>query len=403
MNKYLFILGIVGSAFIFGCTSDDLAMVPSLEEERALIVEASQDSDVPITLGIASSRGVTRSPLEGGGLSIPNDEFLGVFCLSTGIQSGIDASLLPTNIQKNNWRDDNTGLLVRMKNVPAKVVNGNVTFLDGEGNDPTLVKHYYYPMGNWMKYNFYAYYPRQKDSVNYKGQDRSTIVFDKFGTYYYLLEKYFEIDGTHDIIWGKANPPADNAFSAKFFFDNGSAVPPQLNFVHKLVQFRFFVKAADENVAENVKITNMSVPNALGYLSLVIANQNLEPVDSMKEGTIKVFGKKNVTKRLNIKQLIGEHKDEDRFDGTIGNALEISKDEVDYENDDPVGYLMLANPAIGKSRDENFKYELQLNWARKVGVEYVEQATPISVELGDNFTEGQIYNIVININSSVLD
>ncbi len=400
MNKYLFILGLVGSAFISGCTSDDLTMAPSIEEERAIIVEASQDSDVPITLGIASSRGLTRSPLEGGGLSIPNDEFLGVFCLSTGIQSGIDASLLPTNIQKNNWKDDNTGLLVRMKNVPASVSSGNVTFKNsGASADQT----YYYPMGNWMKYNFYAYYPRQEETVNYKGQDRSTIEFDKVGTYYYLLEKYFEIDGTHDIIWGKANPPADNAFSAKYFFENGSAVPPQLNFVHKLVQFRFFVKAADEIVAENVKITNMSVPNALGYLSLVIANQNLEPVDSMKEGTIKVFGKKNVTKRLNIKQLTGEHKDEDRFDGTIGNALSVTTDAVDYENQNPVGYLMLANPAIGKSRDENFKYELQLNWARKVGVEYVEQATPISVELGDNFTEGQIYNIVININSSVLD
>ena len=146
----------------------------------------------------------------------------------------------------------------------------------------------------------------------------------------------------------------------------------------------------------------MSVPNALGYLALVIANQNPAPVDSMKEGTIKVFGKKNVKKKLNVKWLSNDdnYKDKDRFDGTIGNALAITE-AVDYNN--PVGYLMLANPAIGKSRDGNFKYELQLNWARKVGVEYVEQATPISVELGDNFTEGQIYNIVININSSVLD
>ena len=108
MNKYLFILGLVGIAFLSGCTSDDLAMVPSLEEERALIVEASQDSDVPITLGIASSRGYTRAPInpsdvEGGygNFETEPDRYLGVFCLSTGIQSDVDASNLPTNIQKN--------------------------------------------------------------------------------------------------------------------------------------------------------------------------------------------------------------------------------------------------------------------------------------------------------------
>ena len=77
------------------------------------------------------------------------------------------------------------------------------------------------------------------------------------------------------------------------------------------------------------------------------------------------------------------------------------KCETDYDN--PVGYLMLANPAIGISRDPNFKYELQLNWAKKVGEEYVEQDTPISVELGNNFAEGQIYNIVINVKKSVLE
>ncbi len=396
MNKYLFILGIVGTAFIFGCTSDDLTMVPSQEEERALIVEASQDSDVPITLGIASSRGVTRSPLGGGDFSIPEGEYLGVFCLSTGIQSGVDASLLPSNIRLNRWNSDDTGLLVRMKNVPASVSSGDVTFMN---SNATAVQTYYYPMGNWMKYNFYAYYPRQEETVEFVGQDRPTIEFSKDdNNYYYLLEKYYEIDGTQDIIWGKADPPEGDAFSARYFIENVSADKPQFSFEHKLVQFRFFVKAANPDVADNVKITNMSVPNALGYLALVIANQNPAPVDSMKEGTIKVFGKKNVKKKLNVKWLSNDdnYKDKDRFDGTIGNALAITTDAVDYNN--PVGYLMLANPAIGKSRDGNFKYELQLDWAKKVGDDFVVQGIPISVELGGDFAEGKIYNIVVTVN-----
>ena len=399
MNKYLFILGIVGTALMSACSSDDLTKVLSPEEERALIVEASKDSDVPITLGVGSSRGFTRSPLvpgEGGVFSTEDNRYLGVFCLSTGIQSGVDASLLPSNIRLNRWNSDDTGLLVRMKNVPASVSSGDVTFMN---SNATAVQTYYYPMGNWMKYNFYAYYPRQEETVEFVGLDRPTIEFSKDdNNYYYLLEKYYEIDGTQDIIWGKADPPEGDAFSARYFIENVSADKPQFSFEHKLVQFRFFVKAANPDVADNVKITNMSVPNALGYLALVIANQNPAPVDSMKEGTIKVFDKKNVKKKLNVKWLSNDdnYKDKDRFDGTIGNALAITTDAVDYNN--PVGYLMLANPAIGKSRDGNFKYELQLDWAKKVGDDFVVQGIPISVELSDDFAEGKIYNIVVTVN-----
>ena len=407
MKKYLFILGLVGTALFTACsTSDDLTaekppVTPVVDQadEAAMIREAGQNSDVSISLGVGSSRGFTRSPLvpgEGGVFSTEDNRYLGVFCLSTGIQSGVDASLLPSNIRLNRWNSDDTGLLVRMKNVPASVSSGDVTFMN---SNATAVQTYYYPMGNWMKYNFYAYYPRQEETVEFVGLDRPTIEFSKDdNNYYYLLEKYYEIDGTQDIIWGKADPPEGDAFSARYFIENVSADKPQFSFEHKLVQFRFFVKAANPDVADNVKITNMSVPNALGYLALVIANQNPAPVDSMKEGTIKVFGKKNVKKKLNVKWLSNDdnYKDKDRFDGTIGNALAITTDAVDYNN--PVGYLMLANPAIGKSRDGNFKYELQLDWAKKVGDDFVVQGIPISVELGDDFAEGKIYNIVVTVN-----
>ena len=61
MNKYLFILGIVGTALLTACSSDDLTTVLLPEEERTLVVEAGKDSDVPITLGVSSSRGLTRA------------------------------------------------------------------------------------------------------------------------------------------------------------------------------------------------------------------------------------------------------------------------------------------------------------------------------------------------------
>jgi len=425
MKKYLFIFGLVGTALFTACsTADDLISekpfeTPIVEEpkENALIVEAGQNSEVPITLGVGESRGYTRNPIESGEGKVfsTEDGCLGVFCLATGTQSNV--SNIPSEISANKWKDDNTGLLVRMKNVPAKVVNGNVTFLDGDGEDPDKVKHYYYPMGNWMKYNFYSYYPRQKEDITYAGVPRKTIEFNKVGTYYYLLEKYFEIDGTQDIIWGKAHPetapkvstPKDaDPFCAKYFrlkkdsiASNDPSHPekiselyPKMTFEHKLVQFRFFVKAVNPKVADEITINNMYIPNALGYLSLVMANQDPNPAANMKEGTINLFGNKVVTKKLNIKQLKGEHKDEDSFDGVNSKAITTS---VDYDN--PIGYLMLASPTIAGS----FKYSLFLDFSAddsKHNLGFDSTGTlSVDLDIDGGFKEGNIYNIVVTIQS----
>ena len=179
MNKYLFILGIVGTALLTACSSDDLTTVLLPEEERTLVVEAGKDSDVPITLGVSSSRGLTRAvvnPDASGNFTTEAGKYLGVFCLATDIQSNVDESVIPEVIRTNNWNtaaeDDKAGLIVRMNNVPAKVTTdgttSDVTFLDASTliNPTPSVQHYYYPMGNWMKYNFYAYYPRQEKVVD---------------------------------------------------------------------------------------------------------------------------------------------------------------------------------------------------------------------------------------------
>ena len=121
MNKFIFILGLAVTALFSGCTSDDLTMALSPEEESALIVEASQDSDVPITLGVGSSHGVTRKPIESGVgdiFSTEEGKYLGVFCLATDYQTPYKTN----HPIENNWSaNDKTGLLVRLSNVPAKV------------------------------------------------------------------------------------------------------------------------------------------------------------------------------------------------------------------------------------------------------------------------------------------
>ena len=124
MKKYLFILGLVGTALFTACSSaDDLvADIPSqglTEEERALVVEAGKDSDVPIMLGLVGGRssGMTRTPIESDGddLFTIGGGQLGVFCLAAGKQPDAPG-FVPTTI---DWETDN--LATWLNNVPASV------------------------------------------------------------------------------------------------------------------------------------------------------------------------------------------------------------------------------------------------------------------------------------------
>lgn len=454
MNKYLFIIGFVGTALFTACsTADDLVAedpngTPPEEttNETTLIVEASQNSEIPITLGVGQSRGYTRAPIDPdqetivdgfGKFETEDGRYLGVFCLATGYQSS-------NHPIENNWTDnDDTGLIMRMKNVPAKVAyNGttltyDVIFPNFSSEDP-LVDVYYYPMGNWMKYNFYAYYPWQDEELYNK-----TLTFKNNR----VLEKYYEIDGSQDIIWGMADPaavidegdelPADaKPFCAKYYRWRKNHIPaektianyyPELKFYHKLAQFRFFVKAAkasdkpsdhtilDKLTAMNMQVTDMYIGNAINRLELVVADQSGE-----YDGDLFWFGNYLATKALRIKT---NGKDTDRFPGTAipeDGDTDGHPDWVDAITDysNPVGYILLAPPSIpsfnatfsnNPSEDPgaataNLVYQLYLKVKYdtapgKPTTNVLALSLDPSVVNLEKFDEGKIYNIIVNVQS----
>ncbi len=430
MNKYLFILGIVGTAMLAACSSDDLTTVLSPVEERTLVVEAGKDSDVPITLGVSSSRGLTRAvvnPDASGNFKTEEGKYLGVFCLATDIQSNVDESVIPEVIRTNNWNtaaeDDKAGLIVRMNNVPAKVTTdgttSDVTFLDASTltNPTPSVQHYYYPMGNWMKYNFYAYYPRQEKVVD----GNTTLSFSANQ----VLEKYYEIDGSQDIIWGMSDQEhattvdpstATDAdpYCAKYFrlwkeADGGNIgnYYPKFEFKHKLMQLRFFVKAANSTVltdltSKNMKVVDMSISNAIYRLSLIVANK----VEASKNGQLRMMSSLK-TKELGIKEY-GLDKNrfrDDNGDDVVDAPFAIAVDDVtvtavdgDGNPTDPgyVGYIMLAPPAI--SNDVNFKYTLAVEVNYDKGEGLTTKTLEYELNSEDGFKAGQIYNIVVTVN-----
>ena len=440
MNKYLFILGLAGTALFSACsTSDDLtseqpSVTPVVEEqtkEAALILEAAQNSEIPVSIGVGSSRGFTRAVLNpdaNGNFSTEDGKYLGVFCLATGTQSNVDESVIPEVIRTNNWNtaaeDDKAGLIVRMNNVPAKVTtDGTTSDVQFWDIDNSRVQHWYYPMGNWMKYNFYAYYPRQEKVVD----GNTTLSFSANQ----VLEKYYEIDGSQDIIWGMsdqehATPITSSTatdadpYCAKYFRlwkevdgTNIQNYYPKFEFKHKLVQLRFFVKAAlkdpdnpdDHTVltdltSKNMQVTDMYISNAIYRLSLIVANKN--PETQYKNGQLSMMGNSVLTKALRIKESgldKNRFRDEDDND-IVDNPFAITDDAVDVTSATPVGYILLAPTKV--SGDANFKYQLVVKVQYTIDEVNYTNEIPVALDLPTTETDdgtGKIYNIVVSVQS----
>ena len=406
MNKYLFIIGLVGTALFTACsTADDLISekpieTPPVEEpkETALIVEAGQNSEVPITLGVGSSRGVTRKPIESGAGNIFSTEegkYLGVFCLATGTQSNVDN--IPTEISTNKWvKDDATGLIVRLSNVPAKVtIDGSISNVQFWDITNSRVQHFYYPMGNWMVYNFYAYYPREADE---------NISFTSAGSG--ALVKYITINGSQDVIWGKAHPETavpvsdteiDDAdpYCAKYTRlkkAEGAAIDdyyPKLEFEHLLAQFKFSVEPENAaawtaiSTAGGMSITNMYVSNAISNLQLIVANKK----NPETEGTLSK--KDDTTENLYIK---ANGKDYNLFSSTTPLESQVPSITIEESQVSVPGYIMLPPSGVGTE-----DYELCLNYS--IGGEKQKEPMRVKMTLAGGFAKGQVYNISVKVRS----
>ena len=274
MKKYLFILGLVGTALISACSADDLTTVLSPEEERALVVEAGKDSDMPIILGsVGNGRAITRSPLESSDFHI-SDGNLSVYCLAKGIQTGApNISAIPASDDEIVWNDPNN-IANWLVNKPAIV-----SYYNGTGDSPipgasgpysyiqfwkeSAVKERYYPFGNWYSYDFFAYYPRVGDAnTSYSESGKACFA-------------NITIDGSKDVIWGCA-AGTNGGFSAKFMRQNPTTVP-EFEFNHLLTQLVFYVKPHDESVFQlqtnGIKVTELKMKEVYKKLKLIVASK----------------------------------------------------------------------------------------------------------------------------------
>ena len=420
MNKFLYILGLAGVALFSACsTSDDLSIGDSSAVDKAkesvLIYEAGQNSEVPITLGVGQSRGLTRAPLnstdvdvEGyGNFTTEDGRYIGVFCLATGTQNGV--SNIPTAVATNHWSADANGelggLLVKLKDVPAKVTQSGSTYsfkfwrITGDKEE-----HYYYPMSNWMKYNFYAYYPQSNSSTIVINEDVESQKSKVEVTGY-------EIDGSQDLIWGMSDQVnqagvAADPYGAKYFRlarqgaggGDISAYYPEFKFKHQLVQFNFFVKAADDaayNILNDVvkaKVTDMYIENAIYKLKFCVASQagSFDDCKLTKDGNIE-----DVTKQLGIKRRLTNN---NVFIEGYNQWVKPANNNVSLQtvSNGYVGYIMLPPPNVDVSGSASFKYRLVM----KIAYDGSTNGDKVSIELtppSGGFVAGQNYNIIVRV------
>lgn len=442
MKKYLFILGLVGTALFTACSSaDDLvADVPSqglTEEEKAMIVEAGMDSDVPITLGSVGSRksGMTRTSIENDANDLfetPAGQYLGVFCLAKGKQVGAPSFLgddvkwsaaYATSYPYANWLDSGNVPAIVSKHTAstASPIDGGyavnysyVQFMKNIDSTPTA-KYYYYPFGNWYYYDFYAYYPRQDDANVAMNAESCTV--------------RIEIDGSQDVIWGKAigednlhnrlyalEDPSDPnstkvyAYSSKYLRLKKEAgsdeynVVPGLEFEHKLTQFVFSVKPHDASHAAKLdakgfRIKALKLKNVYKKIQLVVASKD----NNVTAGELSIYdtsstGVVDITARATAD-------DSDPFPILVANgASDTSTKEV--------GYAIVPYSALISGKTHN-QYLVSLEMEQKDDAgnypgddvpDTVITLTEPNVDVDgdgnpDGFAAGHKYNITLDVYS----
>ena len=359
MNKYLFILGLVGTALLSACSSDDLTTGFSPEEERALVFEASQDSDVPISLGVGMGRATTRTPIdtEDNLFETPEGKYFGVFCLATGKQEGA-----PSSISADiDWKTH--ALATWLNNVPARIVKridyNEVQFMTNLEGIPEQ-EQYYYPFGNWYHYNFYAYYPRITDAEAISVGSNSVIV-------------NYEIDGRQDIIWGKTTDP-ENVYCAKYCREH-PAETPQFEFEHKLAKLEVYVKGNS-----NFVVTSATISGVYTNLTLCVASNT-----SGENPTGNLTIKENTTPGELALSKVDTGVDVDPFNGGT-TTIAVTAAEEKY-----IGYIMIPPTAL---LDESELYTINL----KINEDLKHVDLKNSDESRMVFEEGKSYKITLNIN-----
>ena len=304
---------------------------------------------------------------------------MGLFCLA----------IAKNNINPNEANIDYTQGSAGYK-YSVWVDNAEVQTEKDDGNNKTILtwadgnKHYY-PTGNWHKYAFYGYYPKQ---------DAANIIYDKKS-----VSVMFEgLDGTTDIIYGKAEDlNTDFAYSAYYFRQEGNEDKvPTVAFAHKLMRLTFAIQPGGKNkeAAKTMGVTKVEVVKVPTKGTLVLADKDV-PANAgsinFDWDTTEDLVLKAKTEATSTEQK-GLEPDFTAYDETNEHkACWVKDKEVNIGQG-----IMIPVPDYDNNPD--YKYQLKITLINKDGQTF-EPEYPMDLNTnGNKFAAGTSYKVTMTIN-----
>lgn len=303
---------------------------------------------------------------------------MGLFCLAIAKnninpnEANIDYTQGSAGYKYSVWVDN-----AEVKTEKDAVNNKTIlTWADG--------KKHYYPTGNWHKYAFYGYYPKQ---------DAANIIYDKKS----VSVMFEDLDGTTDIIYGKAEDlNTDYAYSAYYFRQEGNEDKvPTVAFAHKLMRLTFAIKPGGKDIeaAKTMGVTKVEVVKVPTKGTLVLADKDA-PANA---GYINFDW--NTTADLALKA---------KTDAT-GEGVDLEPEFAAYDeanttkacwvkdNEVNIGQGIMI-PVPDYDTDPDYKYQLKITLINKDG-QVFEPEYPMDLNTsGAQFAAGTSYKVTMTIN-----
>lgn len=344
-------LGLIAVSSLFACSNEEI-MTPVID------AETNSPTEYPIQLS-GGCTATTRAAITDDG----SNEIKGIAVW--GLAK--DAMQENTSPQGIKWFSNNieNATCCIMKNVKANVISNSV-----EWDDPNA--RYYYPVTHFYRYEFYANYPYTTD-VAYT--ETSAVA-------------NYTIDGTNDLLWGRATSDSPYAWSAKYFRVNGGQTlsnRPNIKLEHLLTRLVFYVQPGpkveipgatedelDYEAASSMMVDTLQICNAYTNLAVKIADfNNLDMGISSR-----VTRRTGDTDTLYLKNAAGE----------IVSPIQV-----------PQRPSMKAQWGESIMLFPSYEYVVRLVLHDSTGRKYVSEIPLTLSNLSTGFERGKSYNITITV------
>lgn len=378
MKKLFFIPCIIGASLLASCSSESELADNGASDALTSTQWSHQIANSNVEIKFGSKIKGTRAIVESDDQQNFTLTNMGLFCLA----------IAKNNINPNEANIDYTQGSAGYK-YSVWVDNAEVKTEKDAGKNKTILtwadgKKHYYPTGNWHKYAFYGYYPKQ-DAANIIYNNKSVSVM------------FEDLDGTTDIIYGKAEDlTTPYAYSAYYFRQEGNEDKvPTVAFAHKLMRLTFAIKPGgkDKEAAKTMGVTKVEVVKVPTKGTLVLADKDAPAnagyinFDWTTTADLALKAKTDATGTGE-----GLEPEFTAYDGTNETkACWVKDDEVN------IGQGIMI-PVPDYDTDPDYKYQLKITLINKDG-QVFEPEYPMDLNTnGKEFAAGTSYKVTMTIN-----